>query len=188
MAEFFHKTIILCCLVLVSLPWPLDAKDLSFKVCTNFGCKRQQEVSLSKANWQELGQLFAKKPASAAEERERIAQAIGWLETWVGQQTGTDKDKARNRGAGEPGQLDCIAESTNSDRYLSLMEGRSWLRFHRVKPRVRRAPFFFDSHWTAVIETLDGKESFAVDSWFFANGHPASIIPLKDWFSKKDPD
>lgn len=186
--EFFLKVVVVFGLILVDLAAPLAAKEPALKVCVNFGCKRQQEVVLSQKDWQQLGQLFAKKPANAFDERERIAKAIGWLETWVGQQTGTASDKARNNGAGEAGQLDCISESTNSDRYLRLMEERAWLRFHRVKPRVRRAPFFFDSHWTAVIETLDTKESFAVDSWFFANGHPASIQPLKDWYSKKDPD
>jgi hypothetical protein len=167
---------------------PVSAAAHSVDVCINFGCKKQQKVALQVKDWQGLKQLFTSSPKTAAEERERIATAIGWLETWVGKETGTWADKARNNGAGEPGQLDCIAESTNSDRYLRLLAQQDWLRFHRVKPRVKRAPFFFDSHWSAVIETLDGKESFAVDSWFFANGTPASLIPLDDWFRKQDPD
>lgn len=167
---------------------PEAAEREPLQVCINFGCKKRQEVQLRPEQWQQLKQLFADGNPAASDERQRIAKAIGWLETWVGEVTGTKADKARNNGAGEPGQLDCIAESKNSQSYVQIMEQQGWLKRHRVKPRVRRAPFFFDSHWTAVIETLDGQESYAVDSWFFANGKPASIIPLNDWYRKKDPD
>lgn len=160
----------------------------ALQVCVNFGCKQEQQVTLEPKQWRQLEQLFASRPKTAAEERGRIAQAIGWLEGWAGAQTGTSADKARNLGAGEPGQLDCIAESKNSRRYLQLMARQGWLWLHRVKPRERRAPWFFDSHWTAVIEAIDTEETFAVDSWFFANGTAASILPLQDWYRKQDPD
>ncbi|MBF0255765.1 MAG: hypothetical protein HQL47_04755, partial [Gammaproteobacteria bacterium] len=127
---------------------------------------------------------------NAAKEREKIAPAIGLLEGIIGKTTGTSADQPRNQATGDPGQLDCVAESRNTQAYLKALQARGWLRFHRVVERVKRAPLFIDTHWTAVIEeksTAKGKsERFAVDSWFRANGEPAVVMPLADWLAKKE--
>lgn len=156
--------------------------------CTNYGCQRQAQVAPSPDQWLRLRQLFAEAPASAEQERQSIGEAIAWLETWVGGITGTAVDRPGNDGTGEPGQLDCIAESRNTTAYLQLLAQQGWLRWHRVAERAKRSPLIFDVHWSAVIQEQATGQSFVVDSWFLANGEPPLIQPLRDWKLKRRPE
>jgi hypothetical protein len=160
-----------------------------FQVCTSYGCQDKQQVMLSNKQWKRLSRLFHPPATGPVTERKRIARAIALLESIIGKQTGTAADRPRNQATGEAGQLDCIAESTNTDAYLRLLQQRGWLRFHRVRPRARRRPWIFDTHWSAVIEHRASGERFAVDSWFAANGQPPAVLPLDVWKTRAaDPD
>jgi hypothetical protein len=56
------------------------------------------------------------------------------------------------------------------------------VRFHAVED-TRTRHFFFSGwpHSTAVIRQLDTQARYAVDSWFFDNGQPATIVPFELW-------
>lgn len=115
-----------------------------------------------------------------------VGMAIALLETQVGRQTGTWQDVGENwRRAGEPGELDCIAESRNTNDYLAILEQAKLLQWHILKPRTRRGWFFV--HWTAVIEEKTDHSQWAVDSWFRDNGQAPVIIPLQQWFDDQEP-
>lgn len=156
------------------------------RVCVNYDCRGQAQIGLSPAQWRQLARLFPRSLNTPAKERRQIAQAIGLLERMVGKLTGTAKDQPRNQATGEPGQLDCVAESRNTERYLKALQERGWLRFHRLRERARRAPMIIDTHWTAVIQETASGQRYAVDSWFRANGKPALVMPLEDWYAKKE--
>ena len=165
----------------------MAAKSGSVNVCFNYGCKSRQKVPLKGKGWKQVARVFAKPARTAEKERQAIRKAVGLMEQFVGKRTVTSADKARNSNTGVRGSMDCIDESTNTTTYLRLFEKRGWLKWHKVKPRKKRSPFIFDEHWTAVIETKKGGEQYAVDSWFFDNGKPAYVVPLKDWLKKVDP-
>ncbi|WP_319379753.1 hypothetical protein [Thiomicrorhabdus sp.] len=131
-------------------------------------------------------ELFATPMQNPREERLKLAQAIALMERLSGRVLGTQNDKAKNSGTGESGQMDCIDESTNTTTYLTLFERRSWLKWHRVRDKVVRRPFFFDIHWTAVIQENQTGQVFAVDSWFRENGKEPLILKLEDWKLKKE--
>jgi hypothetical protein len=154
-----------------------------FFVCTDYHCDVGETVTLTARQWQAVRDLFA-ADTSAADERDNLRRAIAFLETAVGTITGTWRDLAGNvAGAGEPGQLDCIAESRNTTTYLQLLFDAGLLRYHAVEPRQVRHPLIFNVHWSAVIRDRDSGERFAVDSWFLDNGQPPYIQPLEDWLS-----
>lgn len=154
--------------------------------CTDFGCRNQQRVTLDDPSWQRVARLFDGVDSAAA-ERSAIAQAIALLEADVGLRTGTWRDKAYNwQRAGEPGELDCIAESNNTDRYLKTLEQAGLLHWHHTLAREMRGLFFV--HWTAVIEDKANGSRWAVDSWFRDNGQPPVIIPLAQWYHYSGPD
>ena len=70
----------------------------------------------------------------------------------------------------------------------NLLEGRSWLKRHRVLEPVKRAPLPVNIHWAArIVEKESGRE-FAVDSWFFDNGLPAFVVPLDEWLAGAEPN
>lgn len=156
-------------------------------VCVNFSCKAKKTIPLAGEGWGRVAALFDQPAPDAAAERQRISQAMGLMERHVGALAGTAADQGRNEATGTKGQLDCIAESTNTDHYLRLFEERGWLKWHKPKGRVKRAPWLIDVHWTAVIEEKGSGRQYAVDTWFFENGKPAYVLPLSEWYEKRDP-
>lgn len=171
---------ILLSLLLLSLA--TQASTLRVETCADYHCDLPVYVELAQPDIEEIRHLFDQVKTSA-DERERIALAIGRFEQLVGQQNGTWRDKARNPGTIEhQGQLDCIAESRNTSTYLELLNQLKVLRWHKVEPRVVRHRYFFAAHWTAVIEEMQTSDQYAVDSWHDDNGEPARIVPLEAWY------
>lgn len=165
--------------------------DERVMVCHGYGCLVQEPVSFSKGQLGEIRRLlFA--AADATEERQRLAEALGRLYAWAGQQSDIRNDKGGNfADEGVAGRMDCIDHATTTTRLLRLLERQGYLRWHRVgEPEMRSVALIFAPHYSAVIETLGGgeAEAFAVDSWFVDNGEPAVILPLADWKKGAGPD
>jgi len=164
----------------------------SFDVCTGGGCAEVQQVSLTEDEWYSVSSVFlnAGNASDAEQERSLIAQAIGIFEGIVGSKTSTATDLAGTFGNSEyPGQLDCNDEAINSTTYIRLMRQNGLLRFHDVDD-MRTRNFFFTGwpHSTAVIKELATGERYAVDSWFYDNGFPATIVPFNVWKSGYIPE
>ncbi len=156
-----------------------------FFSCTDYHCDEGRSVQLSEAQWQSVRDLFS-DVSSAVGERQQLRRAIARLEQTIGAITGTWRDLAENvAGAGEPGQLDCIAESKNTTTYLQLLHDDGLLRWHGVEARAMRHPLIFNVHWAAVIRDTQTGQRYAVDSWFLDNGQPPYIQPLNDWQAGK---
>lgn len=154
-----------------------------FNVCHGNGCAELSEVRLSPAQWQDVRAAFAPPPANAAEERERVAQAIGLLERLTGVMVGTTDDQPGTfAGLGSPGQMDCIDESTNTTIYLRMLQKDGLLRHHTVDDRSTRGFFLFGwPHTSAVMRESASNRLYAVDSWFGRNGDSAYVVPLDEW-------
>ena len=153
-------------------------------VCIDYHCERQQQVPLEQQDWHQLLEPFSRPAANADSERENIRESIAQFEQLVGSRTPTHNDQPENKGEDEIGQLDCIAESRNTQHYLQWLERKNQLKWHTVGDRVKRAPSFIDVHWgVAIIETDSGND-YIVDSWYKANGKPPAIQPLEQWLRK----
>ena len=124
-----------------------------------------------------------------AEERTALSAALGLLYAIAGAHSPLGADRAGNYlDLGVDGRMDCIDHSTSTTRLLRLIEGRGWLRFHRVATPARRARFIFQ-HFSAVIE--EGRASggrYAIDSWFVNNGEAAVVLPLAEWLEGGGPN
>jgi len=161
----------------------LAATPEHFSVCQGYSCRDISTHALDAAELQTLTTLFDKPPPDAAAERARLADAIAAMEHWVGARTGTDRDLGGTfPGHGQPGQMDCIDESTNTTTYLTLFAARGWLHFHNVAARMTRGflPLAWP-HTTAVINETGTGRRYAVDSWFLDNGQAPFILPLEIW-------
>ncbi len=155
-----------------------------FSTCIHYGCDGQAEVGLSTAEWQSITEIFTQPAADAATEREQIAIAIGRMEQLIGRKNNTFADQACNnfKEPIESFQHDCVAEATNSTVYLQLFAQTGLLRWHRVGyPAQRERLGIFEAHLSAVIRQHDNDELYAVDSWFYANGEQATVVPLDLW-------
>lgn len=158
-----------------------------FPVCYSHECSRQQFVRLDDQQWQATRALFSPAATSAAEERAMIRRAIAQLEQFAGVLAGTSAERGGNiAGAGLPGQMDCIDESTNTTTYLSLLQQDGLLHWHTLQEPGRRSKWVLDVHWAAVISETASGQRWAVDSWFLDNGEPPYIQRLEDWLDKED--
>jgi hypothetical protein len=159
------------------------------EVCQGGGCVQFNQVAISEIEWKSITQLFNPKAENAANERIQIGKAIGELEKIIGAKNGTATDRAGTFDNDEfPGQLDCNDEAINTTTYLRLLKINGLMNFHAIED-MRTRNFFFTGwpHTTAVIREIKTGARFAVDSWFYDNGHAATIVPFATWKANFQP-
>ena len=159
--------------------------ESQFTICHGFGCTFHSEVTFGDMDWAQVMAIFDPPARDPDGERRQIGQAVVVFEQLVGRKTGTDTDKGglTHSVGGNPTQLDCIDETTNTTIYLTLLHARGVLRWHRAGQAASRG-FFLDGRWhheTAVLLELASGAEFAIDSWFEDNGKPPLIVPLEQW-------
>ncbi len=160
-----------------------------FEICQSGGCAKVTPIALTQSDWHPIESLFAEPAIDAEQEREKLSIAIGLLENIIGQKAGTATDRAGTFGnSAYSGQLDCNDEAINTTTYMRMLKKAGYLRFHGIED-MRTRNFFFTGwpHTTAVIHEIKTKERFAVDSWFYDNGYPATIVPFKLWKDNYQP-
>jgi hypothetical protein len=199
--------ILVCCMALLS-PKLVHAElsDISrifrqtpslnqFEVCQGGGCAEISKISLTELEWNAVSRIFnvPTKPAQESDEvveRQKIAQAIGMLEDLVGKKIGTSADLAGTFFDGKlDGQQDCNDEAINSTTYMRLLKQKGLMPLHEIED-MRTRNFFFTGwpHTTAVIREIKTGERYAVDSWFYDNGHAATIVTFKQWKANFQPE
>lgn len=153
-------------------------------VCHGYRCQFRTRITLEQDVLQRLDGLFGKPALSAAEERGRIVLAVALLEQHVGSINGTSADSPGYTGrGGDPTQLDCVDESTNGTVYISLLQNRNLLQWHRVRAPVSRG-HIIDLRWYhqgTMLADLSSGEKFVLDTWFRRNGEPGYLLPLAEW-------
>jgi len=163
--------------------------DEQVTICYNYGCLVQTEVSFSEPQLEEVAARML-RAESAVEERAIVAQVIGQLYRWAGEQSPIGADRPGDYlDAGVEGMMDCIDHAHSTTRLLQLLEGRGLLRFHRVDPIRRRVRWLVAVHFSAVLqERGESGGRFVVDSWFGEHGDPAVVLPLEDWLNGEGPN
>ncbi len=156
-----------------------------FSHCSSYGCQIVQQVSFEPAEWDQILTAFETPPTNAQQEREALPKAIAMMEKIIGPKTGTSDDIARSWTFTflPKGQLDCIDESINTTTYLQLLEQAGYVRFHDIGTialRGNRLDLML-LHNTATLIDHDSGISYAIDSWFGANGMPPDVVLLDDW-------
>lgn len=160
-----------------------EASRAALAVCHGYGCGLSRLVGLNEQEVAALAALFDPPAASPARERQAVARAVGLVEQAVGRRLGTSADLPRTPfSLGDATQLDCVDESINTSSVLHLFAREGWLKWHAPGAPARRYAFLgFGVHYTAVLVESSTGESYAVDSWFHANGVPAEVVELTRW-------
>ena len=181
--------------LLAAILWCVGAgavvADTEVSICYGYGCIAHAQVHYSEAQLRAVDKMLV-VAVDPVEERKMLAEAIGQLYGWAGEQSDIHNDRAGNFADGHaPGKMDCIDHSQSTTRLLQLLQQRGDLKYHRVlEPEVRNWALIFPAHWSAVIEEKgDGaQQRYAVDSWFVDNGQPAIVLPLDEWKKGAGPD
>ena len=187
-SRFTRRYLLVLLQLLASFPVVAVDRPLpEVTICYNYDCNRTAHVRPGVDEWSTIVNQFKPAARSAVEERGMIRRAVAVLEHIAGTQTPTYRDRGRNPIVNDwPGQMDCIDESTNTKRYLDLLQERGLLRWHRAAERVYRAPHLFDQHWAGQIIELETLDRYVVDSWFLDNGNMPYIQAASAW-QRKDP-
>ena len=74
------------------------------------------------------------------------------------------------RGSGDPTQLDCVDEATNTTSYLLVLDRHGLIRHHTVERPLAKDSLTRWTHWAAVISEKGSGERFAIDSGTGPNG------------------
>ncbi len=151
-------------------------------VCWGYGCRQQPEVDMTVA-WAAIASAFAEPPATAKDERARVAEAVAAWERAAAEDTPIGLDVGGTfEGIGEAGQLDCVDEAVNTTRLLVLLQESRLMRFHVALAPASRGAFLLGwPHISAVLMEKQTGIRFAIDSWFHDNGVTAEVVPLDTW-------
>jgi hypothetical protein len=162
-----------------------DPTPGNFFACYGYGCKYKTRISLTEEEWRPVRAIFDPPPANAAAERNQVAEAIGEIESLVGQRTGTSVHQENSRwNTGDPTQLDCVDDSVNTWTYLMMLAHDGLLRYHKVAGLAHRGTLLtLDFSNTAVLMEKGNGERFAVDPWLADLGIPPPVLPLGVWYS-----
>jgi hypothetical protein len=161
-----------------------------FEVCQGGGCLETNKLSMTDLEWRGVMQIFNNTATSSEDERAQISKAIGEFERIVGAKNGTAADLAGTFFDGKlAGQLDCNDEAINTTTYMRLLKAGGLMRFHEIED-TRTRNFFFTGwpHTTAVIRDIKTNERYAIDSWFYDNGKPATVVTFAKWKANYRPE
>lgn len=153
-------------------------------LCSAAGCAAHGLIVVDPDAVADLRALMAGPAADSQIERRWIAQAIGLYERLVGAKNGTDRDRAANdhSDADESGhgQLDCVAETTNTKTYLDRLALAGLLDHHIVGDVAIRFTLLLQHIAVELIEKESG-ERWVVDSWPGPAGAEPLVEPYWDW-------
>lgn len=160
-------------------------------VCHGYDCGRRTALPLSPADLAHLAKLIAAGSASPAEERMALGRAVQWFENKAAPALAATRDRAKTEPtlSGQPGQMDCIDEATNTTSLLLLASKRGLLTHHKVGAPAARG-FFLDGrypHVTAVLIETATDHRYAIDSWIKPSGGAPEIMDLDTWFASRTP-
>ncbi len=188
-----RRRLLAASLCAVALEGGAARADEQVTICYNYGCLAQAEVSFSEAQLADVAARLLRADSPPA-ERATVAQVMGQLYRWAGEQSPIWADRPGDYlDFGENGMMDCIDHATSTTRLLEMLAARGMLRFHVVDPIRRRVRWVFAQHFSAVLrerseEAPDGGARFVVDTWFGEHGDPAVVLPLEDWLNGEGPN
>ena len=164
----------------------------SIHLCVSSRCKTTRTISFSQPEWEQIRSEFNFDHPNSASERNVIANVIAQMEFVAGKHSKIWKDQKKNFGQKIHkeiiGQLDCNAETVNTNNFLKLIESENLLKFHELdEPMYRGFSNLSAPHFTAVIREKSSGHQYAVDSWFHRNGIKPEIVPIDIWISGYKP-
>jgi hypothetical protein len=159
-------------------------------VCSAYGCRTQTPFKFTQDDLAKLRVLMAEsgRHTGSAEERQRIARTLAWMERRVGDTVGTSADRPGDdlAGAGDPTQMDCVDVATNLTSYLLVLQTNGLIKYHAVasvyvKEDILKG-FSGWTHYAAVIVENQTKQKYAIDGWKLPSGEDPEIVEVEHWY------
>ena len=162
----------------------------SVTICHAYTCQQQTPYTFSRADIAEISAIMTKvkRNDSPFEERRAVAYAIAKMETDVGKKLGI-KDIAGMQftASGDPSQMDCVDEATNTTSYLLVLERNGLIKRHTVERPFGKAAFNKWPHWAALIREKESGEEFTIDASASANGENPTVQSAASFYVPDGP-
>ena len=159
-------------------------------VCSAYGCRTQTAFKFTQEDLAKVRVMMAEpnRRTGPADERQRIAHTLAWMERRVGDAVGTSADRPGDdlAGAGDPTQMDCVDVATNLTSYLLVLQTNGLIKHHAVasvyvKEDIRKG-FSGWTHYAAVIVENQTKQKYAIDGWKLPSGEEPEIVEVEHWY------
>ncbi|MEO0545762.1 MAG: hypothetical protein AAF035_02330 [Pseudomonadota bacterium] len=155
------------------------------KICSGYGCIISNRVTFGASDLERLRVIMDGGQASAEQEREVLAQAVGLMEIMSRAKGRYAKDnpKAWQIDKGKRGQMDCVDESLNTSAYLRYLHRNGLLRHHTPERGYSERGLIIDGRYPHKSATMKDKAGtrWTVDSWYGATGDAAQIMTHAKW-------
>ena len=148
------------------------------RICSAYGCRSQAEVTLSADSIAEFRKLYAEKVSDAQTERHFFRTAIARIEAATAKAAGVQNDRPSLdfSGSGDPGQLDCVDEATNSTSFLLVLGTYGMVKHHTVRKPIWKGGLTKWTHYAALIKDNKTGVEYAIDSGIGRTGQEPLII------------
>ncbi len=154
-------------------------RGLRATVCSAYGCKTQQKFTFSDRFIEAMKKLYTDLGVSDGfSERQFIKKAIAAMEkeSMVSLGLKDDRPSIDLFGNGDPGQLDCVDEATNSTSFLLILNDAGLIKHHRILGPIWKGGLTRWTHYAALIEDRKTKVQYAIDSGVTKQGGEPYII------------
>jgi len=101
---------------------------------------------------------------------------------FAGCRTSQDRASIDFSAAGDPSQLDCVDEATNTTNYLSVLAAHGLLNHHDVLRPMAKDGVGRWTHYFAIIQEKASGQRWAVDSSMRANGQESIIMQAEKYY------
>lgn len=146
--------------------------------CSAYGCRTQKGMTISADTLLGLRALYENKVRDGVSERAFFAEAIAVLEKATSEAAGVKDDRVSIdfSGAGDPGQLDCVDEATNSTSFLLILGTYGMVRFHRIRKPLWKGGVLRWTHYMAIVVDTKTGVDYAIDSGVTKTGGKPLIV------------
>lgn len=148
-------------------------------ICSAYGCKTQQKFIFTDRFMEAMKKLYADLGVSDGfSERQFFKKAIAAMEkeSMISLGLSGDRPSIDLFGNGDPGQLDCVDEATNSTSFLLILNDAGLVRYHRILGPIWKGGLTRWTHYAALIEDRKTKVQYAIDSGVTKQGGEPYII------------
>ena len=152
-------------------------------VCSAYGCKTAHKFTFDVRMMEAVNSFFL-NVKTPEQERKALALSLAFIETIVGNKTGTSTDRPSidASGNGDPSQLDCVDEALNTTSYLIVMHQSKIIKFHTVNYPDWKGGLTKWTHYSATIVDETTKVKWAIDAGVGRNGAQPLIIEFSRWY------
>ncbi len=166
-------------------------RENTVTICSAYGCQTTAQFTFSVVDLAQIVAVMRRirrgRYGSPHQERRAVAHAIAWMERRTKHINGiwSDRKSIDLAGSGDPTQMDCVDEATNTTSYLLVLQRHGLLRHHKVIRPFAKGALILGKwpHYGAMLRAKRTRQIWVVDSSFYNTGSRPIVMKLERWYN-----